>query len=87
MQNQVGHEQHALELTLQAALEAAELLKDEVIPKTEKALTATEARYKAGDIGLSDLLIVRREAFATRMRYAETLRSVMEAWSGLKQRD
>jgi outer membrane protein, heavy metal efflux system len=86
IQNQVGHEQHALELTLQASLEAAELLRDEVIPKTEKALIGTEARYKAGDISLSDLLIIRREASATRMRYAETLRSVMEAWSGLTQR-
>lgn len=84
VQNQIGHEQHAIELALQAALEAAELLKEEVIPKTDKALAGIEARYKAGDIPLSELLIVRREAATTRLRYAETLRAVMEAWSGLK---
>ena len=84
VQNQVGHEQHALELALESAMEAAELLRDEIIPKTDKALAGAEARFKAGDIALSDLLMTRREAATTRLCYAETLRSVMEAWSGLK---
>jgi outer membrane protein, heavy metal efflux system len=83
VQNQIGHDQHRLELALQSALEAAELLQDEVVPKFKKALSGAEARYQVGDLGLSDLLIVRRDAAAAQMQYAQTLRSVMEAWSGL----
>lgn len=86
VQNQVGHDQHRLELALETALETAELLQKEILPKTEKLLAGAEARYKAGDIALSELLVVRREALQTRLRYAETLRVVMEAWSGLKTR-
>ena len=86
IQNQIGHEQHALELALQSALETAELLKDEILPNTDKALAGAEARYMAGDIPLSELLIIRRETAAIRLRYAQSLRSVMEAWSGLKSR-
>ena len=86
VQNQVGHDQHRLELGLQSALETAELLQKEILPKTDKLLAGAEARYKAGDIPLSELLIIRRETSQARLRYAETLRAVMQAWSGLKTR-
>jgi outer membrane protein, heavy metal efflux system len=86
VQNQIGHDQHRLELALQSALETAELLQKEVLPKTDKLLAGAEARYKAGDIPLSELLIIRREASQTRFRYAEALRVVMESWSGLTTR-
>jgi cobalt-zinc-cadmium efflux system outer membrane protein len=86
VQNQIGHDQHRLELALHSALETADLLQKEILPKTDKLLAGAEARFKAGDISLSDLLIIRREVSQTRLRYAETLRAVMEAWSGLKAR-
>jgi outer membrane protein, heavy metal efflux system len=86
VQNQIGHDQHRLELALRSALESAELLQNEILPKTDKLLAGAETRYKAGDIPLSELLIIRREASQARLRYAETLRVVMEAWSGLKTR-
>ena len=86
VQNQIGHDQHRLELALHSALETAELLQNEILPRTDKLLAGAEARYKAGDIPLSELLIIRRDASQTRLRYAETLRAVMEAWSGLKTR-
>lgn len=86
VQNQIGHDQHRLELALQSALERAELLKNEILPRNEKLLAGGEARYKAGDIPLSELLVVRRETSQARLRYAEALRVVMEAWSGLRTR-
>jgi cobalt-zinc-cadmium efflux system outer membrane protein len=84
VRNHIGHEQHELELELESALEAVELLKKEVLPKSEKALRGAEARYKGGDIGLAELLVVRREHATARLRYAETLRVVMSAWSSLR---
>lgn len=84
VQNEIGHDQHRLELALGSALDAAELLQNEILPKTDKLLAGAQARYKAGDISLSELLIVRRDVSQTRLRYAETLRVVMEAWSNLK---
>jgi outer membrane protein, heavy metal efflux system len=84
VRNQIGHAQHELELELESALEAAELLKKEVLPKTEKTSLGAEARYKGGDISLAELLVVRRENATARLRYAETLRVVMAAWSGLR---
>jgi outer membrane protein TolC len=43
-----------------------------------------QARYAAGDVALSELILARRDASATRMRYLGALRDVMQAWAGLK---
>jgi outer membrane protein TolC len=59
-------------------------LKADVLPKVNAILRGTEARYKAGDISLSELMVIRREAETSQMKYLEALRSVMEAWAGLK---
>jgi outer membrane protein, heavy metal efflux system len=83
VQNQIGHEQHELEIELRSALEAAELLKHTVLPAAKKVLDGTEARFKAGDINLSDLLVIRRGYAAARLHYAETVRRVMTARAGL----
>ena len=84
--NEIGHELHARELALQRALETADLLKTEVLPKVSAILRGAEARYAAGDISLSELMVTRREATASQMKYMESLRSVMEAWAGLNSR-
>ncbi|MGZ8921136.1 MAG: hypothetical protein ACXW3L_09135 [Limisphaerales bacterium] len=49
-------------------------------------LRGGEARYNAGDISLSELLMIRREATLNQMKYLGSLRSVMEAWAGLQVR-
>jgi cobalt-zinc-cadmium efflux system outer membrane protein len=82
--NEIGHELHARELALERALETAAVLKADVLPKVNAILRGTEARYKAGDISLSELMVIRREAETSQMKYLEALRSVMEAWAGLK---
>jgi len=68
---------------LSAAVEAARLLRDEMLPRAETVAKGMEARYAAGDASLADALPVRRERTALRLAYLETLREVMEAWSEL----
>ena len=82
--NEIGHELHARELALQRALQAAALLKNDVLPKIESSLRTMEARYNAGDVALSELLLVRRQATETRLRYLLALREVMHSWAALK---
>jgi cobalt-zinc-cadmium efflux system outer membrane protein len=82
--NEIGHELHARELALQRTLETAAVLKADVLPKVSAILRGAEARYRAGDISLSELMVIRREAASSQMKYLESLRSVMEAWAGLK---
>jgi len=81
--NDIGHEMHVRELALQRAIQTASALKDDIIPKVELSLRATEARYAAGDISLTELLVVRREANATRLRYLATITEVLENWAGI----
>lgn len=69
---------------LQAALEEARALETEILPRLTDIRRATEARYTAGDLGLSETLTVRREDAAVRLRYLETLRDVMLAWARLQ---
>lgn len=83
VRNQIGHEQHELELQLRSALAAVELFKTDVLPKTGKALAAAEARFNAGDISLAELLPIRREHHAARLRYSEAIRVVLVSWAGL----
>jgi outer membrane protein TolC len=49
----------------------------------ELVLHAAEARYRAGDIGLSELLPVRRDWTRVRLDYLEALQDVMQAWAEL----
>lgn len=83
--NQIGLEIRARELALERALEAASVLRSEVLPKVEASLRGAEARYAAGDTSLTDVLAVRREATAARLQYLGALRVVMEAWSALSR--
>jgi outer membrane protein, heavy metal efflux system len=84
--NEIGHELHARELALERALETVEVLKADVLPKVNAILRGAEARYKVGDISLSELIVIRREATLNQMKYFESLRSVMEGWAGLRGR-
>jgi cobalt-zinc-cadmium efflux system outer membrane protein len=82
--NEIGHDLHARELALERALETVAVLKVDVLPKVNAILRGAEARYKAGDISLSELMVIRREATLNQMKYFESLRGVMEAWAGLR---
>ena len=84
--NEIGHQLHARELALERAVETVAVLKAEVLPKMHAILRGAEARYRAGDISLSELMVIRREATTNQMKYLESLRSVMEAWAALKVR-
>ena len=84
--NEIGHELHARELALERALETVTILKADLLPKVNAILRGAEARYKVGDISLSELIVIRREATLNQMKYFESLRSVMEGWAGLRGR-
>lgn len=81
--NAIGRELRERELALQRGLETMRILKDDILPKVRANRRGAEARYEAGDISLADLLLIRRQAAADRLRYLEAIRSVMEAWAGL----
>ena len=82
--NEIGHELHARELELERALRSATLLKEEVLPKVEMSLRTIQARYAAGDVSLSELLLIRRQAAENRIKYLSAVRDVMHAWAALK---
>lgn len=64
-----------------AALERARVFKREILPRAETVLKAAQARYKAGDISLAELLPVRRDFALVQLSHLESLRDVMEAWA------
>jgi cobalt-zinc-cadmium efflux system outer membrane protein len=68
---------------LARAVTRAAVLRDEILPRAERVLQGTEARYRAGDISFSDLLPVRREWTRVRLEYLEALHDVMQAWAEL----
>jgi len=72
------HDAHA---QLTTALANSRALNADVLPRADLVLKATEARFAAGDIGLAELLPVRRDWAAVRLTYLESLRDVMQAWA------
>jgi cobalt-zinc-cadmium efflux system outer membrane protein len=68
---------------LERAIATSMLLREEILPRAESVLHAAEARYRAGDIGLSELLPVRRDWTRVRLDYLEALQDVMQAWAEL----
>ncbi len=71
-------------LQLTAALANSQTLKTEILGKADTILKAAEARYAAGDIGLAEVLPVRRDWAAVQLAYLESLRDVMQAWAEVK---
>ena len=74
------HEAHA---ALTTALASSRALKSEILPRADTVLKAAEARYAAGDIGLGEVLPVRRDWASVQLTYLEALRNVMQAWAEL----
>ena len=75
------HEAHA---QLATALANSRTLNADVLPRAEIVLKAAEARFAAGDIGLTELLPVRRDWAAMQLAYIESLHDVMQAWAEVR---
>ena len=69
---------------LARAMIQARLLKDEVLPRAARILEAAEKRHAAGDLALSEVLLMRRDRSAVRLAHLESLRDVLAAWTLLK---
>lgn len=69
---------------LQLALVDVRTLESEILPRLESVRRSTEARYAAGDVSLSEALLVRRDHAAARLRHLEALRDAMLAWGELR---
>jgi outer membrane protein, heavy metal efflux system len=69
--------------TLARAIGAAQLLRDEILPRAESILQSAETRYASGDISLAELLPIRGDWTRARLDYLEALNDVMQAWAAL----
>ena len=68
---------------LARAVAAATLLRREMLPRAESVLQSAEARYRAGDMSLTELVPLRREWTRVRVEYLDALHEVMQAWAEL----
>ena len=75
------HEAHA---QLATALANSRTLNADVLPRADIVLKSAEARFAAGDIGLTELLPVRRDWAAMQLAYIESLHDVMQAWAEVR---
>ena len=71
-------------LQLVRALQSSKLIVEEIVPRSQSLLKTAEARYKAGDTSLENILPIRRDATASQLSHLEALREVMAAWVQLK---
>lgn len=69
--------------TLARAIAAAQLLREEILPRAESVLKSAETRYASGDISLAELLPIRRDWTRARLDYLEALNDVTQAWAAL----
>jgi outer membrane protein TolC len=65
------------------AIATATVLREEMLPRAERVLQGAEARYRAGDMSLTELLPLRRDWIRVRLDYLEALHDVMQAWAEL----
>jgi cobalt-zinc-cadmium efflux system outer membrane protein len=70
---------------LERAIHAVKVLKQDILPKSGTILKGFESRYKAGEIGLSDVISARSNHLSMRLGYLESLRDTMLAYSDLSQ--
>ena len=67
---------------LARAVAAATVLRREILPPRTVSYRA-EARYRAGDMSLTELVPLRRDWTRVRLDYLEALHEVMQAWAEL----
>ena len=66
------------------AIRSRQIVEMEILPRLESLREGIEARYAAGDVDLSEALLVRRDSAAGRLRHLEALRDAMLAWAELR---
>ena len=69
---------------LAAALAESRSLEVDVLPRLEAVAKSTAARYAAGDVGLGEVIPVRRDHAGARLRHLDALREGMIAWGELR---
>jgi outer membrane protein, heavy metal efflux system len=69
---------------LTAALSRSRALRDDVLPRARTVRETGEKRYSAGDIRLTDVLVVRRDWASIELSYLESLRDVVSAWAEVR---
>lgn len=74
-------QEHEIRAHLENALAIANLIKNEIQPRAARSLAAADARYKAGDLPLTEFLARRREYLAVQENYLRSLRSIAEIWT------
>ncbi|MBI2901721.1 MAG: TolC family protein [Planctomycetes bacterium] len=82
--NEVSRRVRETYARLTRSLARATLLKKEMVPRAESVLRTAEVRYGAGDVGLSEVLPIRRDRANVRLANLQALRDVMESWAALK---
>jgi cobalt-zinc-cadmium efflux system outer membrane protein len=80
-QNELTTELHRAHARLTTSLERSRALQIEILPRAEIVLKSAEARYKAGDASLAEILPMRRDWAAAQLTHLDSLRDVMEAWT------
>ena len=68
---------------LTRAVAAATALRGEILPRAERVVQGAEARYRAGDMSLTELVPLRRDWTRVRLDYLEAVHEVMQAWAEL----
>jgi cobalt-zinc-cadmium efflux system outer membrane protein len=69
--------------TLTRALDQVTQLQHVILPRAERVLRVTEARYTSGDVSLSEMLPVRRDWTKLRLDYLGALHDATQAWAVL----
>jgi cobalt-zinc-cadmium efflux system outer membrane protein len=69
---------------LAAALAESRTVEADVLPRLETVAKSTEARYAAGDLGLGEVLPVRRDHAEARLRHLDALREGMLALAEIR---
>ena len=82
--NELVRDLRAAHAQLSRALGFVAILRDELLPKADLVLKSTEARFRAGDANLLEVIPVQREWTALQLEYVNGLRIVMVAWSDLQ---
>jgi len=82
--NELVRDLRATHARLALLLEAAKIMREELLSRADTVLASVEARFEAGDASLVEVLPVRRDWTRVQLGYIDALRDVMVAWSDLQ---
>lgn len=82
--NELLREVRAAHARLALLLESTRTMREELLGQADTVLASVEARFRAGDASLVEVLPVRRDWTSIQLDYIDALRGVMLAWSDLQ---